>query len=236
MLLKIHQPTSAEIASPGEAPYSYSETGKQVMRLPRGLVPCDTVNLGAIDLGTEEGFHFALGGFLMPPERRVPLPRFMHRNPMVEFARKHGHNPPLRFTDFYTRRQFGEVPICRECYRGHTFSMITFGIAAPRLMASRDGGSEPSTRRGIVCTVTRLRHMSAERWRNPSERGSPAGWNRVVFSLVCVNRAPHCKAPERVVYSTRRSKKETARGWPPIVSDSSARQKRFTPHRKIQSS
>lgn len=161
MLLRNLQSTCAEVASLAEATLSYSDTAKRIMRLLRGLVPCDTVNLGTIDLGTEEGFHFALDGFLMPPERRELLPRFMHQNPMVEFARKHGLNPPLRFTDFYTRRQFEEVPIYRECYRGYTFSMITFGIAAPpglniNFVLSRSAGDFTDDEREILTILQPL--------------------------------------------------------------------------------
>ncbi|MCC5806098.1 MAG: hypothetical protein JJU00_07190 [Opitutales bacterium] len=131
MLLKKLKSTSAEIASLAETTLSYSEAAKYIMHLLRGLVPSDTINLGTIDLGTEGGFHFALDGFLMPPERRELLSDFMHEHPMVEYARRNGVNPPLRFTDFHTRRQLVEVPMYRECYRGYVHSMMTFGIAAP---------------------------------------------------------------------------------------------------------
>jgi DNA-binding CsgD family transcriptional regulator len=95
----------------------------------RRLVPCDSINLGTVDLETEQGFHFSLDGFLMPRERRELLPRFKHQHPMLELARKVGQTPPLRFSDFYTRRVFEEHPIYRECYRGFTHSMLTFGVA-----------------------------------------------------------------------------------------------------------
>ncbi|MFP4281598.1 MAG: response regulator transcription factor [Opitutales bacterium] len=104
---------------------------RQLMGLLQRLVPCDTVNFGTVDLDSEEGFHFSLDGFLMPPERRELLPAFKHQHPMLNYARAHGFNPPLRFTDFVTRRQFEEIPLYRECYRGYTHSMLTFGVAAP---------------------------------------------------------------------------------------------------------
>jgi DNA-binding CsgD family transcriptional regulator len=122
--------TSKEIASLTEAGLTFSETTRRIMILLKRLVPCDTINLGTVDLDTEEGFHLALDGFLMPPERRALLPRFKHQHPMLEMARRGGLNPPLRFSDFYSRRQFEERPIYRECYHGYTHSMLTFGVAA----------------------------------------------------------------------------------------------------------
>jgi DNA-binding CsgD family transcriptional regulator len=121
---------SQEIASLAESGLTFSETTRRMMVLLKRLVPCDTINLGTVDLDTEEGFHFALNGFLMPPERRKLLPQFKHQNPMLEMARRGGLNPPLRFSDFYSRRQFEERPIYRECYSGYTHSMLTFGVAA----------------------------------------------------------------------------------------------------------
>lgn len=122
--------TSKEIASLTESDLTFSETTRRIMVLLKRLVPCDTINLGTVDLDTEEGFHFALDGFLMPPERRALLPQFKHQHPMLEMARRGGLNPPLRFSDFYSRRQFEERPIYRECYHGYTHSMLTFGVAA----------------------------------------------------------------------------------------------------------
>lgn len=102
------------------------------MTVVRRVVACDSINIGTVDLETEEGFHFDLDGFLMPEERRVTLPHFKKQHPMLEYARKHpGLNPPLRFCDFYSRRQFEETGLYRECYRGYTSSMVTFGVDAP---------------------------------------------------------------------------------------------------------
>lgn len=123
--------TSREIAAAANEALDFPETTRHLMRLIRGLVPCESINLGTIDLESEEGFHFSLDGFLMPAERRALLPHFKHQHPMLEHARRHGYNPPLRFTDFYSRRQFEERPLYRECYRGYTHSMLTFGVAAP---------------------------------------------------------------------------------------------------------
>lgn len=110
----------------------YTTMVRELMLLLEKAVPCDSINLGTIDLATELGFHFSLNGLLMPKSRCELLPRFKHQNPMVEYARKNGVNPPLRFTDFSSRRQFEELPIYRECYIGYTYSMMTFGIQAPR--------------------------------------------------------------------------------------------------------
>ncbi|MFO7725421.1 MAG: helix-turn-helix transcriptional regulator [Oceanipulchritudo sp.] len=104
---------------------------RECMRIVQSLVPCDTINIGTVDLQSEEGFHFDLEGFLMPSDRRDILPHFKHQHPMLEYARRFGINPPLRFTDLSTRRQFEETGIYQECYRGYTHSMITFGIDAP---------------------------------------------------------------------------------------------------------
>lgn len=109
---------------------SFSEWIRLMMLEIRQLVPCDSINMGTVDLHSEEGFHFALDGFLMSPERRELLPLFKHQNPMLEHARRTGLNTPLRFIDFQPRRVFEETAIFRECYRGYTHSMITFGVAA----------------------------------------------------------------------------------------------------------
>jgi DNA-binding CsgD family transcriptional regulator len=122
---------AAEIAALPARNLSFHDMVRSLMELLRRIVPCDTVNLGTLDLSTEEGFHHSLDGFLMPPERRALLPRFKHQNPMVEYARRNGINPPLRFSDFMSRREFEELPIYQECYRGYTHSMITFGVEAP---------------------------------------------------------------------------------------------------------
>jgi DNA-binding CsgD family transcriptional regulator len=103
-----------------------------MMQIVRATVACDTINIGTVDLKTEEGFHFDLDGFLMPSERRQTLPHFKNQHPMLEYARKNpGLNPPLRFCDFLSRRQFEETGLYRECYRGYTMGMVTFGIDAP---------------------------------------------------------------------------------------------------------
>ncbi len=104
---------------------------RRIMLYLKEAVDYDTINFGTVDLDTENAFHFSLDGFLMPEERRNLLPLFKHQNPMIEYTRKHGTSPPLRFTDFSSRRQFEESPIYRECYRGYTHSMLTFGIQAP---------------------------------------------------------------------------------------------------------
>jgi DNA-binding CsgD family transcriptional regulator len=121
---------SAEIGALNGADLTFSESTRRMMVVLKQLVPCDTINLGTVDLDTEEGFHFALNGFLMPAERRALLPRFKHQHPMLNLARRGGITPPLRFSDFSTRREFEESAIYRECYRGFTHSMLTFGVAA----------------------------------------------------------------------------------------------------------
>ena len=121
-----------EIAALPDEIGQFSKMVRRIMEIIRENVACDSINLGTIDLQTENGFHYDLDGFLMPEERRELLPLFKNQNPMVEYTRINGTAPPLRFTDFSTRRQFEERPIYRECYRGYTHSMITFGLAAPQ--------------------------------------------------------------------------------------------------------
>lgn len=121
-----------EIAALPDESRHFSQMVRRIMEIIRKNVACDSINLGTIDLRTENGFHYDLDGFLMPKDRRDLLPRFKSQNPMVEFTRRNGTAPPLRFTDFSTRRQFEERPIYRECYRGYTHSMITFGLEAPK--------------------------------------------------------------------------------------------------------
>ncbi len=101
------------------------------MTIIRSQVPSDSINIGTVDLNSEEGFHFDLDGFLMPETRRAILPHFKGQHPMLDYARRYGLNPPLRFVDFSTRREFEETGLYRECYRGYTHSMLTFGIEAP---------------------------------------------------------------------------------------------------------
>ncbi|NBB80400.1 MAG: hypothetical protein GVY36_13330 [Verrucomicrobia bacterium] len=103
-----------------------------MMTVVRRVVGCDSINIGTVDLETEEGHHFDLDGFLMPPDRRDALPHFKNQHPMLAYARQHpGLNPPLRFCDFYSRREFEETGLYRECYHGFTNSMVTFGIDSP---------------------------------------------------------------------------------------------------------
>ncbi len=120
-----------EIATLGRERSPFSVVVRRIMELLQTVVPCETLNMGTIDLKTEEGFHFAFNGFLMPPERRALLPCFKHQHPMLEYARQNGLNPPLRFIDFQSRREFEETPLYQECYKGYTHSMLTFGIEAP---------------------------------------------------------------------------------------------------------
>ena len=131
MDLTLLEKASREIAAIRGAEVSFPDHLRRMMQVVRTLVACDTINIGTIDLETEEGFHLDLDGFLMPKERREHLPKFKHQHPMLEYSRKHGVNPPLRFSDFLSRRQFEETALYRECYRGFTHSMLTFGIDAP---------------------------------------------------------------------------------------------------------
>lgn len=120
-----------EIAENVSTAPSYADAARAVMQTLIQVVECDTINMGTLDIETEEGFHFALGGFLMPPERRALLPHFKGEHPMLNFARQHGTQPALRFTDLTTRRELEELGIYRECYRGYTHSMLSFGIDSP---------------------------------------------------------------------------------------------------------
>lgn len=122
---------SREISGNVATALSYADAARAVMRTLIQLVECDTINMGTLDIETEEGFHFALGGFLMPPERCALLPHFKGEHPMLKFARKHGRQPALRFADLITRRELEELGIYRECYRGYTHSMLSFGIDSP---------------------------------------------------------------------------------------------------------
>lgn len=123
---------SREIAGIASCDGSLTDHLRRMMELVHATVSCDSINIGTVDLETEEGFHFDLDGFLMPLNRRQTLPHFKNQHPMLEYARKHpGLNPPLRFSDFYSRRQFEETGLYRECYRGYTQGMVTFGIDAP---------------------------------------------------------------------------------------------------------
>jgi len=123
---------SREIAEIPACESSVTGQLRRMMEIVRKVVSCDSINIGTVDLETEEGFHFDLDGFLMPQERRQTLPHFKHQHPMLEYARKNpGLNPPLRFSDFLSRRQFEETGLFRECYRGYTQGMVTFGIDAP---------------------------------------------------------------------------------------------------------
>lgn len=123
---------SREIAGIPGGNGSLTDHLRRMMEIVREVVACDSINIGTVDLQTEEGFHFDLDGFLMPSERRETLPHFKHQHPMLEYARHNpGLNPPLRFKDFYSRRQFEETGLYRECYRGYTMGMVTFGIDAP---------------------------------------------------------------------------------------------------------
>jgi len=121
-----------EIASIPRCGCSLTESLRHMMTVVRRVVGCDSINIGTVDLQTEEGHHFDLDGFLMPPERREALPHFKNQHPMLAYARQHpGLNPPLRFCDFYSRQEFEETGLYRECYHGYTSSMVTFGIDSP---------------------------------------------------------------------------------------------------------
>lgn len=74
--------TCRNIASLADEPWVLSDLARLIMEELRRLIPCDSINLGTVDLQSEEGFHFALDGFLMPPDRRSLLPLFKHQNPI----------------------------------------------------------------------------------------------------------------------------------------------------------
>lgn len=124
--------SSREIADIPGQPGTFTDQLRRMMEIVKETVSCDSINIGTVDLQTEEGYHFALDGFLMPEQRRQTLPHFKNQHPMLAYARKHpGLNPPLRFSDFYSRRQFEQTGLYRECYRGYTSGMVTFGIDSP---------------------------------------------------------------------------------------------------------
>ncbi|TVR54395.1 MAG: LuxR family transcriptional regulator [Puniceicoccaceae bacterium] len=109
---------------------SFTEEVRHVLRILRDAVDADTVNLGTMDYASGEAVHVSLDGFLMTPERVALLPKFINQHPMLRYARQHGEHPPLRFSDFLSRREFEETALYRECYRGYTHSMVTFTVAA----------------------------------------------------------------------------------------------------------